>query len=79
MQETQVRSLGREDSLEERMTLHSNILVWRILWMEEMGRLQFIGPVKLKFTFTTNGKKKYDLQSVIRQSMNQYIPPKHFF
>ena len=30
MQETWVRSLGREDPLEEGMATHSNILAWRI-------------------------------------------------
>ena len=40
MQETQVRSLGWEDSLEEEMGTHSSILAWRILWTEEPGRLQ---------------------------------------
>ena len=32
MQETQVWSLGWEDSLEKRMATHSNILAWRIPW-----------------------------------------------
>ena len=27
-------------SLEEEMAAHSNILAWRILWIEEPGRLQ---------------------------------------
>ena len=31
MQETQVWSLGQEDSLEKRMATHSSILAWRIL------------------------------------------------
>jgi len=30
MQETQVRSTGQEDTLEEGMATHSNILAWRI-------------------------------------------------
>ena len=30
MQETWVRSLGREDPLEEGMATHSSILAWRI-------------------------------------------------
>ena len=38
MQETQVRSLGREDPLEEEMATHSSILAWRIPWTEESGR-----------------------------------------
>ena len=29
MQETQVRSLGQEDSLEKGMATHSSILTWR--------------------------------------------------
>ena len=43
MQETQVQSLGWEDSLEEGMATHSSILVWRIPWTEEPGRLQPTG------------------------------------
>ena len=40
MQETQVRSLGQEDPLEEEMAPHSSILAWRIPWTEEPGGLQ---------------------------------------
>ena len=29
-QETQLRSLGQEDAVEEGMATHSNILAWRI-------------------------------------------------
>ena len=36
MQETQVRSLGGEDPLEERMATHSSILAWRTPWTEEL-------------------------------------------
>ena len=39
MQETQVRSLGREDPLEENMATHSSILAWRTPWTEELGGL----------------------------------------
>ena len=39
MQETQVRFLGWEDSLEKEMATHSSILAWRIAWIEEPGRL----------------------------------------
>ena len=39
MQETQVRSLGQEDALEEGMATHSSILAWRISQSEEPGRL----------------------------------------
>ena len=38
--ETQVRSLGQEDPLEQELATHSRILAWRILWTEEPGELQ---------------------------------------
>ena len=37
MQETQVQSLGWEDSLEKNMATHSSILAGRIPWTEEPG------------------------------------------
>ena len=40
MQVTQVQSLGWEDPLEKGMAAHCSILVWRIPWTEEPGRLQ---------------------------------------
>ena len=43
MQETLVQSLGQEDSLEEEMATHSNILAWRIPRTEEPGALQSTG------------------------------------
>ena len=42
MKETQVQSLGQEDTMEEGMATHSNILAWRIPWTEEPGGLQSI-------------------------------------
>ena len=43
VQETQVRSLGREDALEKKMAIHSSILAWKIPWTEEPGGLQSMG------------------------------------
>ena len=43
MQETWVRSLGREDLLEKEMAIHSSTIAWKIPWTEEPGRLQFMG------------------------------------
>ena len=37
VQELQVRSLGREDPLEEEIATHSSILAWEIPWTEEPG------------------------------------------
>ena len=47
MQETQVQSLGWEDPLEKEMGTHSSILAWKILWMEEPGRLQSMGSQRV--------------------------------
>ena len=44
--ETQVRSLGQEDSLEKGMATHSSILTWRVPWTEEPGTLQSIWSPK---------------------------------
>ena len=44
MQETQVRTLGQEDTLEKEMAIHSSIFAWKIPWTEEPGGLQSIGP-----------------------------------
>ena len=43
VQETRVRSLGQEDPLEKEMATYSSILAWKILWIEEPGRLQSMG------------------------------------
>ena len=48
MQETGVRSLGWEDSLEEGMATHSSILGQRISWTEEPGRLESIGSHRVR-------------------------------
>jgi len=40
MQETWVRSLGREDPLEKGMATHSSILAWKMSWTEEPGGLE---------------------------------------
>ena len=58
-QETQVRPLGWEDSLEKEMATHSRTLAWKIPWTEEPGRLQSMGSLRvghdcatsLSFTF----------------------------
>ena len=43
MQETWVRSLDWEDSLEKEMATHSGILPWEIPWTEDPGGLQSMG------------------------------------
>ena len=54
LQETQFRSLGREDPLEEGMAIHSSILARKILWTEEPGRgLQSMGVTESDMTEAT--------------------------
>ena len=48
MQETQVQSLGTEDTVEEEMAAHSSIPAWRIPWTEEPGdELQSMGSQRV--------------------------------
>ena len=47
MWETQVQSLGWEDSLEEELAPHSSTLAWKIPWTEEPGRLQYMGSQRV--------------------------------
>ena len=39
----QVRSLAKEDPLEEEMATHSSMPAWEISWAEEPDRLQSMG------------------------------------
>ena len=50
LQETRVRPLGWEDSLEKEMATHSSILAWELPWTEEPGGLQAIELQKLDTT-----------------------------
>ena len=48
MQETQVRSLGQEDPLEMEIATLSSTPAWKIPWMEETGRLQSMGSLRVR-------------------------------
>ena len=43
VQETRVRSLGREDPLEREVATHSSIPAWEIPWTEDPSGLQSMG------------------------------------
>ena len=47
MQETQIQSLGREDTVEKGMATHSSILAWETL-EQRPGRLQSTGLQKVR-------------------------------
>ena len=47
MWKTRVQSLGVEDPLEKEMATPSSTIAWKIPWMEEPGRLQFMGSQRV--------------------------------
>ena len=53
MQETQVQSLGWEDSLEKEMGNHSNVLAWKIPCTEEPGGLQSMELKRVRHKLVT--------------------------
>ena len=54
VQETGVRSLGREDPLEKEMATHSSTLAWKIQWTEEPGRPQPMGSQRVQHNWATS-------------------------
>ena len=54
MRETRVWSLGREDTLEKEMAIHSSILAWRIPWTEKPSRLQSTGLQRVGHDWATS-------------------------
>ena len=59
MQETQVRSLGREGPLEKAMATQSRILAWEIPWREE---LQSIESQKVKHNLGTKQQQQQQIK-----------------
>ena len=53
MQKTQVRSLGREEPLEEEMAIHFSTIAWKIPLTEEPGRLQSMGLQRIGHNLLT--------------------------
>ena len=49
-----VQSLGQKDPLEKRMANHSRILVWKIPWTEDPGRLQSTESQRVGHSWATN-------------------------
>ena len=52
-----IRSLGWQDSLEEEMATHSNILALKIPWTEEPGGLQSMGSQKVRHDLVTKSQQ----------------------
>ena len=47
IEETQVPSLGRKDTLEKEMVIDSSVLAWEIAWAEKPGGLQSMSKTRL--------------------------------
>ena len=58
MQETRIRSLGREDPLEKEMATHPSILAWEIPWTEEPGRLLSTGSQQVRHDLVTKQQQQ---------------------
>ena len=48
-----VRSLGREEPLEEGLETHSSFLAWRALWAETLGGLESMGWQRIGHDLTS--------------------------
>ena len=64
MQETQVRSLGQEDPLEEEMATQSSILAWENLWTEKTGGLQSMGSQRCGHNLVTQQEEEARIRQV---------------
>ena len=50
--QTWVQSLGWEDTMEEKMAIHSSVPAWRMPWTEKPGRPQSKGSHRVGYTST---------------------------
>ena len=70
MQETWVRSMGREDPLEKEMAIQSSDIASKIPWTEKPDRLQFMGRKENRMWSTGEGKGKPLQYSCLYNPMN---------
>ena len=52
IEETCIQSLGWKDPLEKKIAIHSSILFWKNPWTEKPGKLQSIGPQRVRHDWT---------------------------
>ena len=67
VQESQVLSLGWEDPLEKGMATHSSILVWRIPWTKEPGRLQSMRSQRVRHDWGDLASTKKDILNQLKE------------
>ena len=59
MQETQVQSLGQENSLQKEMATHYSILAWAMPWTKEPGMLESMGSQRVGHDLATKQQLQY--------------------
>ena len=72
MQETCVRSLGREDALKKRMDTHSSVLAWRVPGTEETGGYSPWGRKELDMTESLKQPFEYPTSQYFAISTNHH-------
>ena len=73
VQETCVRSLGREDPLEKELATHSSTLAWKIPWTEEPGRLLSLGLQRVGLDLATKPLPEQGLETRVSECRGQRI------
>ena len=73
MQETRVKALGQEDTLEKKMTTLYSILAWKIPWMEKPDGQQSMGSQRVRHDWVTSFSLKPTWDDKIPGS-EDYIP-----
>ena len=69
-QEAQVWSLGWEDPLEKGMATHSSVLVRRIPWTEEPGKLQSVWSQRVRHNWSA---KRTTHSCLLMNSIDHYL------
>ena len=67
MQETWVRFLDQEETLEKEMAIHSTILAWRIPWTEEPGRFIVHGFARVRQGSATKPPQENQVRLIFQQ------------
>ena len=67
MQETLFQFLCWEDPPEKEIATHSSILVWRIQWTEEPGRLQSMGLQELDTNLATKPPQTFNVIRLVKE------------
>ena len=82
MQETRVRTQGREDSLEKGMTTRFSLLAWEMPWTEEPGGLQSTESQRVGHHWATNTytavKNKRKKKEKKKRDFIEFIPDAYF-